>query len=765
MVGSAMGTKMMSDTEQRGGNVSSVAVTLPSLVKQVKDNTFAILSNNFSHFFSSCDDLFFDLASKAGSNKEQNLYFDSMREVRMKKPQVWSLFKDGYEENFRNLTKSRLSGKKKSAPEPLNLDTMQLVDKEDMEQDVAITGIVNKARTENQEQLYQLNCRFDYLLPDVKVNEGNNPLDPSQICNAVSKALRVLDLDIRCKVILLKHLDRTVIVELRNIYSLANELMINAGVLPQIRFGVKKQPGSVTGPTAVPAPISADQAELAGALQSALASQPQGMPGVASSGIANATLGQVLGMFQQLRQNGVQIPNAVSRPVIGNAIPVDPDTLIDALTHLQLSSDYVAQPHLYNIRSVVEKVLEENRSRGKPDALNQSDEDIINLVAMFFDFVLDDRNLPVPFQALISRLQIPVLKVALKDREFFSHTDHPARRLINEIAASAVGWDQSEKEAQDHLYKEVNRVVHEIIEHYTGDITIFEKGLISLQQALKLEVTKANVLEKRTQEAAQGKAKAEHAREEANQVLLSRLRDAHLPESILSFLVKEWQKVLMYVNLKQGTESTEWLEAKQVIDDLVWAVRPHQDDRSMNRVDRVKDEVIRKVSNGLESVSISRDTILNTLSVIEQIFEMVLTRRLTEKDLTGMRPEHLVALGQVANAHGKDWEEMTAVERQQMKLQAAAKEYVTKASSIRSGTWMIYTPPNSARSFRCKLAMVTEPGESYVFVNRFGLRVFEKKLNEFAHDMQKGYVKLLESGVLFDRAMDNISDKLKKMAG
>ncbi|HEX4940613.1 MAG TPA: DUF1631 family protein, partial [Candidatus Kapabacteria bacterium] len=225
-----MGTKMMSDTEQRGGNVSSVAATLPSLVKQVKDNTFAILSNNFSHFFSSCDDLFFDLASKAGSNKEQNLYFDSMREVRMKKPQVWSLFKDGYEENFRNLTKSRLSGKKKSAPEPLNLDTMQLVDKEDMEQDVAITGIVNKARTENQEQLYQLNCRFDYLLPDVKVNEGNNPLDPAQICNAVSKALRVLDLDIRCKVILLKHLDRTVIVELRNIYSLANELMINAGV-------------------------------------------------------------------------------------------------------------------------------------------------------------------------------------------------------------------------------------------------------------------------------------------------------------------------------------------------------------------------------------------------------------------------------------------------------------------------------------------------------------------------------------------------------
>ncbi len=765
-----MGTGIMSDSDQRSGNTSSVAATLPSLVKQVKDNTFAILSNNFSHFFSSCDDLFFDLASKAGSNKEQNLYFDSMREVRMKKPQVWSLFKEAYEENFRNLTKSRISGAAKK-PEVFNLESISLVDKDDMEQDVAITGIVNKARTENQELLYQLNCRFDYLLPDVKVNESNNPLDPAQILAAVSKSLRVLDLDIRCKVILLKHLDRTVVVELRNIYSLANELMVSAGVLPQIRFGVKKQPGSVTTPAGTATPDSQQAAEQAlnDALQIAPGTAASSQPGLRVAAPAGASgptvsLGQVLNMFQQLRQTGVQIPNAISRPVTGNAVPVNPDQLIESLTNLQLSGDYLAQPHLYNIRSVVERVLEENRSRGKPDALNQSDEDIINLVAMFFDFVLDDRNLPVPFQALISRLQIPVLKVALKDREFFSHTDHPARRFINEIASSAVGWDQSEKEAQDHLYKEVNRVVHEVIEHYTGDVVVFDKALTSLQQALKVETNKATVLEKRTQEAAQGKAKADHAREEANAILLSRLRDARLPEVILSFLVKEWQKVLMYVHLKHGVESTEWLEAKQVIDDLVWAVRPHQDDRSMNRVDRVKDEVVRKVSHGLEGVSVSRDTVLNTLSIIEQIFEMVLTRRLAEEDLIGLRPEHLVALGQTDTANGKHWDEMTAVERQQMKMQAAAKEYVTKAASIRPGTWLVYTPPNSARTFRCKLAMVTDPGESYVFVNRFGLRVFEKKLNEFAHDIQKGYVKLLESGVLFDRAMDNISDRLKKLA-
>ncbi len=755
-----MGTGTMSDSDHRSGN-NSVAATLPSLIRQVKDNSFSILSNNFSHFFSSCDDLFFDLASKASSNNEQNLYFESMREVRMKKAQVWALFKQGFEDNFRNLTQTRISSVNKQSETVLSLESMQLVDKDDMEQDVAIVGIVNKARIDNQEFLYQLNCRFDFLLPDVKVSENNNPLDPAQICQAVAKSLQVLDLDIRCKVILLKHFDRTVIVELKSIYSLANELLVNAGILPQIRFGIKKHAGPTIHQPGAPGQNTAASEALTESAGSF--SQPTGT-GSGQQYVATISLSQVLGLFQQLRQSGISIPNAVSRPVSANSAPIAPEQLIDSLTALQLSADYVDQPHLYNIRSVVEKVLEEHKAKGRPNALNQSDEDIINLVAMFFDFVLDDRNLPVPFQALISRLQIPVLKVALKDREFFSHSEHPARRFINEIASSAIGWDQVEKEAQDSLYKEVNRIVHHVIEHFTGDVSVFEKALIQLGQMLKPEITKASVLEKRTQEAAQGKAKAEHAREEANQALLKRLHDAKIPENILAFLVRDWQKVLMYVHLKHGVESAEWLEANQVIDDLAWALRAHQDERSLNRVERLKDEVVRKIAHGLEGSSIHRDTVLNTLSIIEQTFELVLQARLDESSISGLQPEHMAALGQGNAIPGKNWEDMTAVERQKLKMQAAAQEFVSRAGGLKPGTWIIYSPPNSPKTFRCKLAMITDPGQSFVFVNRYGLRVFEKKLTEFAYDMQKGYVKLLESGVLFDRAMGNISGRLKKMA-
>ena len=49
-----------------------------------------------------------------------------------------------------------------------------------------------------------------------------------------------------------------------------------------------------------------------------------------------------------------------------------------------------------------------------PEKVTDTDADVINLVAMLFDFILDDDNLPIPVKALVGRLQIPLLKVAIE---------------------------------------------------------------------------------------------------------------------------------------------------------------------------------------------------------------------------------------------------------------------------------------------------------------------------------------------------------------
>ena len=87
---------------------------------------------------------------------------------------------------------------------------------------------------------------------------------------------------------------------------------------------------------------------------------------------------------------------------------------LNANQHMPTPQLSDAELKLNGIRNIIDDILS-SHGQEPERALHQPDDDVINLVAMFFDFVLDDKNLPLPVQALISRLQIPVLKIALHD--------------------------------------------------------------------------------------------------------------------------------------------------------------------------------------------------------------------------------------------------------------------------------------------------------------------------------------------------------------
>lgn len=724
------------------GNVS---VALPAVLRQLKDNVLSILLNHVNTFFTSCDDLFFDLAKKAANNKEQNLYFDSMREVRIRKNDVINSFKREYETLFRDLGKPRVAAEDARSG---TMETLNLVANDEMEQNVAISGIVGKARATYQEELYHLTCRLDYLLQNHKVNETNNPLDPAQLCAAFSRSLKPLDVEFTARIILLKQFDRVVVREFGHVYRLANELLIASGVLPKIRNSIVN-PNSASNIASVASSLEGSATPEASAMEAAL-------EGARAYEV-------VTGLLGALRNMGTPLPRDIRSLYQGMSLgPAVAGSDLQGFLSNQQSRHASGNAGPVDLRQLIFDGLVTMGQPGQPRSLEQADEDVINLVAMFFDFVLDDSSLPVPMQALVARLQIPVLKVALNDNSFFSNQNHAVRRFINEIAGASIGWEESDKAAQDSLFELIERLVHKVLNSFQGDIGLFDECLKELKEFVGEEQKRSTMIEKRTSEAAQGKAKMDHARGQVQKLLWNRLHDTSLPPHVWELLVTDWQKLLIHTLLKYGQDCQEWVDAIQFVDDICWFCVRHNDEKSRQRMARLKPLLMSRAEEGFKRLSIPADNASQKLTQLYNLLDTLIEGH-NIPTYQAITAQYLLELGQNEDAGGKSWKEMTALERQQIKHQAITYEFLRKADELRVGSWINYTVQDSGRTTRCKLAAKIDATDQMVFVNRFGFKLMERSKRQFAQDMQQGQVKLLESGLLFDRAMVNIATSLKKI--
>jgi hypothetical protein len=380
---------------------------------------------------------------------------------------------------------------------------------------------------------------------------------------------------------------------------------------------------------------------------------------------------------------------------------------------------------------------------------------------MFFDFVLDDSNLPAAFQALISRLQIPILKVALKDKGFFSKHAHPARKLVNTIASAGVGWDTDSPE-KDKLYQLLTKTIQDILDNYTDNEHVFADKLAELEAFLESAEHRRNLIETRTSQAAQGQAITSLAKTTCQQLLLEHMKKAQLPVVVSEFLINHWQQYMVMSYIKHGHESPQWQGATQLVQDLIWASRKHSDEKSIARLAKIKQNLLDRISEGLS-------TVLNSASDCRTIADSIGSTLMALHSDSGnveskpLLPAQAQALGHTPGSGTKSWKEMTALERQQAQYQALSYESIKQAESLPVNTWLSYEVAGEAKTVRCKLATKIDVNDSYVFVNRFGFKIIEKTRKDFAYDLQKGKAKPLTSTPLFERAFDTITGNLRKL--
>ncbi|KKK69380.1 hypothetical protein LCGC14_2934620, partial [marine sediment metagenome] len=372
---------------------------------------------------------------------------------------------------------------------------------------------------------------------------------------------KTLDLDIKAKLVLFKLFERYVTGALAGVYARCNETLADGGILPNLGLGKRadQRTHSTTGQSTNNTPSTEQQpsqsSDVFADLQNLLQRQPQANATAVSGLVAPGQAPQIP------RDTLMQLLQAVQK------------SLVPQMESQQQAAMQGVRPQQLDIQQTLSALLS-TKMPEKPMSIGQVDDDAINLVAMLFQFILDDRNLAAPMKALISRLQIPIIKVSMLDKSFFSKGGHPARKLLNEIANASLGWVPGNNIDRDPLYSKVSSVVNKIQHDYDGDADLFHEALADFIAFLEMDKRRIGLVEQRTINAEDGKAKSELARTKVQTALNDKVAGLSLPKVVITLLEEAWSNVLFLICLKDGDDEKNWHDALQVVDDLLWSVAP-----------------------------------------------------------------------------------------------------------------------------------------------------------------------------------------------
>lgn len=85
-------------------------------------------------------------------------------------------------------------------------------------------------------------------------------------------------------------------------------------------------------------------------------------------------------------------------------------------------------------------------------------------------------------------------------------------------------------------------------------------------------------------------------------------------------------------------------------------------------------------------------------------------------------------------------------------------------SNLSQGAWFEMSAA-TGESYRCRLAAIIKPTGKYIFVNRSGMKVAEESKEQLAIALRDGKIRLLDDGMLFDRALESVIGNLRNSRG
>lgn len=480
----------------------------------------------------------------------------------------------------------------------LTSSRITLVGEEDLELGIRLDDMSARLFESTGGSLWRTHLRFVTLLKRPDLPKSANPVGPKGIAQGLTTMFAAAGaFAIDNKLELLDRIEACLLEGLPTLYAEINDFMDRGGV----EAAQPRIIGSQEGPASADAPSVSENALLA--LQQALLAkvpgkadsiqfQPSG--GAAASLLNQATLERLVLRLDELdRQGAFDQKFAPTRTAEG---------MIPAL--FSADGDFPSQP----------KVLK-SAQLGIPTTAGESL--AIDTLAMIFEAMFANRALPDTLKAVISSLQITLLKVAMKDSSLFANEQHPARLVIDRMGQAVLGLP-SDVSARHPVCARLFEIATWLRGENTSDMAAFEKAGAQLD-ALLAERNAAIV------DAAKPYLplieQLEHGDDAASQVrpVIEKFIATNPPKVIRNFIEQSGSQLLQAVWLEHGEQNNEWQESLALIDDLLWTIQPKADSDERKTLARRLPDILKRLRAAMKRVGLSPEA---ESAFLDECFEL-----------------------------------------------------------------------------------------------------------------------------------------------
>jgi hypothetical protein len=492
------------------------------------------------------------------------------------------------------------------------VEELSLVDATVFERDLAIARLSAKAAYACSQQLTALDRRVAALLGLRRMDAEGNPFGVKRLFNAFVDAAEANWSGAQLSLTLLETFEHYTAERLPEIYRELNQYLVDNGVLPKLPVEIDEREHELDRPHRGGGDAVGDVfVQLTSGLIGGRAAAggwgagapgagvPGGYPPGGYSPGARPQGGAAAGPMGGVAPS----PGGGHDPTGGQMAPMVLSQLIDGLTGLQRGSDDAAAKLGIDADAVGDEGSALLRSLGSSPLLRwlqPNDAVTIELVAMLFDCIFSDAEVPESLRETIGRLQVPVLKVALMNKGFFSDRRHPARRLLDVMAAAARGWGSQDEQA---LLARIRAAVDNVLAGFDQDTSVFDAEVMEIEGILRdaERAARGQVgelvqrLEQRDRGAVADAVVADQIDRRLNET-------GPAPAAVAAFVDTHWRELLKRLYVRFGDGGEDWRDALSTLDDLLWSVQPKATPEDRQRLKQLLPELLARLPAGLARI-------------------------------------------------------------------------------------------------------------------------------------------------------------------